>query len=767
MGQYLLSSIPLDLEEYDSGIIRNVFEQVVLSHPDFDPKPNTFFVNSDWNVLVDNFYENLIYLKNQSFAWNSIIPGINRYNWIKTTQEKLKKIELKDDVVYGMGTNIIYIISSTGNGIENGEIIDTIDKSPLDDFFELRDFTLCDDKLFVVEGNYVFSWEYPSLKFNGYFGGFGGSGEKAKFYTPSAIASDNEYIYVADTGNKSVKIYNHNFKFRCRISLPYSPTAIAVNQNYIFVGNTDSRILYRFEKCCLKNFTVVQIPDKFNLRAIRTDSHQEGFLYLVSNNNTAIKYTQDGLFITYFRELNNGGILDVYRSGLDVAILGVDQTVANYLDYSYKISGLVNGSCSAIAASSAHIEDDELNSSWISYNNSLEKMYGDLSCFTESITGALVGQYSYRTNSIVSIDIVPESYTLDAENIRKCIFFGETDPFVWEVVSRPWRVFYDELVKLKDFYNLQINAGSTPLEFECIPLGGYRASSPQERTSDSFPITFKELNPYGNKFSFNYFCPSGETLTSTCFNSWSAFDCLFNKQNVTWGEVFTACDVKCISGIKWSDVVSCSSIELEPLLTSYTPNYSSVVVSQKEQDPVVLYWDENDFSFNSISGHSLLWYQDRWRYYLNETLIENLGNSLIHPMSGSFLEDTDTTIVFSASSDIFACYKQILLSRNTTKVVEALFPLKYTDFKDNDRNYNGNGCIYENSNWNLSYNLSLNVWDLSSKHIPAVWIYPTTYSRNTSAVIPLDFEDAMEFCMDGRSKDYSYGKTITLQISAI
>lgn len=776
MNNFLLSSVPVSVQNYDSSIIRNVFNPLELKHKDFDPKPNIFFNNKDWNELVDKFYENLIYIKNQSYIWNSIFPGIERYKWI--TIKNIKKIEVVDDILYALGENTLNVISSSGTGFEKGKIEQIITKSALDDFYELKDFTINEYKLFALEGNYVLSWEYPSLNFKGYFGGFGGPSEKNKFYNPQAIASNSEYIFVADTENKNLKIYNHDFQFRCRVAFPSRPTTIAINNNYIFVGSSESNKIYRFEICCIKNFKIIYIPEKFILKSIRNDSYQDGFLYIVSESGLAARYTQDGLFISYLRNLDNNGIVDLYKNQADVVVLGRDNNIVSYLDYSYKLSALIENQCSAIVPSAAYIGDDELNPSWIPYNSSLNKMYDDIACLTNSITSIFVGDYSYEYDSILSVITIPSIYDFK-EEIEDVLYFGENDPFVWEVVARPWRIFYDEFEKMIDFYNFQTSAniGYTPSFFGCRKIKELKTSRPLEISSDVYPITLRELNPVRNKFSLNYFCQSGEEyITNECFRTWNAFNCLFDTPSAscaTWGDVYELCDVDCFSGIKWTNILppSCTGVSaIDSLVNVYTPNFSSVVVSRPKESPVTLYWNNILNSYNSLSGHVLTWYRDRWRYYLNDVLIENFGNNLSHPMSGYFLNQTQSDVVFTSNNNIFACWKRLLLTRNTAKNFESLFPIKYTDFDSTI----GKNCVYENTNWILNYNSSLRVWDLSSKHYASVWIYPSKYNTVSGSndislrYIPNQNIVSTDFCLDSkRSNSYELGKTITLTISAI
>lgn len=732
-----LSAIPNTFQPYDNTVQKNV--NTVFQFPtqkaDLYPEPNVFFSNKEWNANVDRIYENLDYLNSQSRIWNSFIPG--------ALQENLYENQLNQTILQnGVSGELILADEKVIRFLSGGEVVQTLDCSPLDNFFQIKEIKITNDRFYLVDRNLVFVWDYPSFDFQGFFGGFGGPTEKTKFNGPCSITANEDYIFVADTQNRSIKIYDCNFQFIFRGTLPIHPTAIEVNENYLFVAGNSTK-LYRFDLSDFRCFNVYDLPFS-GITKIRNDFYQDGFLYIINSAGKAIKYTQDGLVVGNFRDLGST-IIDVAKDETTLFVYQEDGTIKSYLDHSFLYS-ILSEECQFIP-SGAYIADGELNSSYLSYNKSIEYMQNDLQCYADSVTGTFVNIVSEFQDAKLAVEIAPTSCVIP--DLDKSSYFGKDDPFVWEIMKRGWEALCIGFEQLENCYKFGI-ANPPPFVFDCVPLSALRIDKPQKPSSNAFPLTIKEIQPQFNKFNFAIF--SGDNC-----KSWCDIECFFGNNTsscTTWNDMANICDVVCLSAVRWCDF-NCPSAELPCLVDVFEPSSScSAITVQNNGNTETLSWNTSAYSYDSNS-FSIRWEDDRWKFYELGFFQKELLNNLFDPTDG--WENTDNCIIICNGDGRFICHWNIQIIDNCGETSEII---SRQEILTDDETF----CKYEGDNWFLCYN-ECGFWDLSSKINGDIWSYPITDELSSANPSALDPDNDMIFSIDGlRSKTFNLPKDMIVSI---
>lgn len=349
-----------DANAFDSSITRHLGDQFVLPYPCHALSVQNEWVTKDTiNSLFAKVSANLQYVIDQSTMYDPRIPRAyvgwygawnrsKQSKWninseskfeydqaIKTSLGNLKAIAWDDNynVVHLVKNNQIIMCAYDANMTQISPAIDM----PLADF---KACALLKNTLFVVDAhsNGVYAYEavpYSTspYKLVQYFAQFGDEHTKQGLNNPTDIACDENELFVVDSSNYSIKVYNTSLawvdQFTCgefrddvvpiSIAIADDSLLVCASNNTVYVFNRETKALTTSWKAG-GEVTRIRIHDK-----------QPQFVNVLTTQGI-LKYTKHGTYIGTFDQPKVAPLLDVASNNKYVSLFISEDKIFAVID---------------------------------------------------------------------------------------------------------------------------------------------------------------------------------------------------------------------------------------------------------------------------------------------------------------------------------------------------------------------------------------------------------------------------------------------------
>ena len=319
-------------------------------------------------------------------------------------------------------------------------------------------------------------------------GGKGKVNRKNKLTNPSGISIYNNYIYVLDNGNLTIKVFDLNFNFITSYTnkeiFNYNPVSITVSQasdllttgkifilgksGVVITLNTDFtnlNIYDIFGSYTSKLDTTKVYNEKSNFKKIISSPSENNILYIVTNKSIIKFYKTNLSRPISFYDMSLFNLNTEYEF---VNSLGVDSIsgIDNLILFSHLSSGETKFSLfkdknetnklyhdnfytNYFSLSDISIKSQELVNA-ISFNKTTEKIAYNHSSLFENINKKI---YSYYTDTRVPeiCAVVESTYTIPSNfEITSDFYIGVNEPLLTDIINRPITKLYNQQEALFD-----------------------------------------------------------------------------------------------------------------------------------------------------------------------------------------------------------------------------------------------------------------------------------------------------------------------------
>lgn len=307
--------------------------------------PNDFIVASNINASLTKLHKNYQYLKDKAEFNDTKLPvGFNK--WLGSLENSYNKWRYVDrdwaDTFRSINTNEFTQILSV-RVTKNDKLIVAERLSVGNDRISMYDFDLLsknignktsiisedkfgkivamdidsDNRLYVLDGLnnsvYVFDLAIPAglatFTLTKTVGGLGNGSRPYRFKDPTDIhISESGTIYITDTGNDVVKVYNDKLIHLFNVShsdwiLQNDIVSVSTTTSNIYVLRSNGSV-YVFDNNGAYQNSYTTIPNPFNgtPRKIHCNNIDNGIIYIVNDTHVS-KITVNGVYIGYFKPI--------------------------------------------------------------------------------------------------------------------------------------------------------------------------------------------------------------------------------------------------------------------------------------------------------------------------------------------------------------------------------------------------------------------------------------------------------------------------------
>jgi len=530
------------------------------------------------SVHFNNQYTAIPVSVDTTTAGTALLSTINEVHYVKrgNTEERVA-------FAFGTDNSLIFkhddtTITSllTGNKVEHNKQFEFSNVVAVDSF---------DNFLFVLDkgNNTLFKFdvagfiysdppvERTSLTSNlpGRFliktiGGKGKVNRKNKLTNPSGISIFNNYIYVLDNGNFTIKVFDLNFNFITSYTnkeiFDYNPISITVSRASDLVSTGKIFILGKSGVVITLNtdFTNLEIYDVFgsytsrldttkvykeknNFRKIISSPSENNVLYIVTNKSVVKFYKTNLSRPISFYDMSLFNLNSNYEF---VNSLGVDSIsgVDNLLLFSHLSSGETKFSIfrdknetnklyhdnfytNYFSLSDISIKPQELVNA-ISFNKTTEKIAYNHSSLFENLNKKI---YSYYADTRVPeiCTVVEATYTIPSNfEITSDFYIGVNEPLLTDIINRPITKLYNQQVALFDIIKESYLNNNPPaniaevlpssVEVEELPIIKFDPTVTDLTVLGGEPVRYKVIrNKSDRESKFKLYTTAGTgTLTS-------------------------------------------------------------------------------------------------------------------------------------------------------------------------------------------------------------------------------------------------------------
>jgi hypothetical protein len=572
---------------YTSAINRQFPDDLVLpySKDDILISPNAWQHASTINNSFSKIKTDMEFLSGMSLTYNANLPK-NYIGWLGEKNQSvqwryepapvvpyatnvfsnIKDISIKQDK-----TNIVLINNNTieiHNLDQSLSLVLSSDHITRGESFKNpirtgNNATL--DKLIVLDRDnksvYVFDWS--SFELTHYWGGVGPQYSHTHFNDPSDLFVDaNDILYVVDSADKVVKVYNSYLNWTGQINHPEftddnRPISCTASTDYIFVlaGTTVYKFDHSFQ--FISSFKIIEGT------RLCINEGTEGLIYILGANLSI--YTVDGIFInkkTYVTPLVGMAFKrsEVFAANFFSLIKFVD-----YLDtfsVSVDTPNLWNWS-------NIWIDEREMITDFV-LNDSFKKIQDNLFLMASGI------HYKYSVELDENYDLISHaisSITLDEQLLTSSqnSILGSNEIVAYETINRNISNIFTSLDMVRQMLNVRRDFSTTDI---CWTWKKHKIAAAQNTSRRINPYSWYELradtslhNPLlsGVKWENAMSCQEEVSVFPICF-TWKTLgcNCLFPLK---WEEM----DCGTHFGTTWAAITSHCCIQATNFFDNCTP----------------------------------------------------------------------------------------------------------------------------------------------------------------------------------------------------
>lgn len=529
---------------YTDDIVRQFNNDLVLPYECGDISVANRLTKADTiNSAIRKLYANFEYLKNNSKAYNGLMPfaldswfgqtipsGCARWHSYdkdayKSTRTGTSVIsDVKDALIaerYNQGIFTLMINGKTIEIYQNSDKMATIaDVAPNDPFIApCRIGITSNQKVIIADKGsrniYAFDFDFDDptvLTVAYYIGGLGDREDPEGFATIDDMFIDgNDYIYITDSGNKQVKKFNESFGWVSSYTHPTMSRrilgAVADEDQNVYVVDED-RKLFVFDRAGELTNTVTLSEITGTIKGIDY-TIQRGFINIITAKNV-YKYSTSGSYIGEFSKLdftnfeliktNKHVIIDsdntltrgivshvISNRGIFAAVDYVERLDIRHTLFDDKFHSL----------ESILVHKDEGNTDWV-LNSSLFKLFINIDLLYRSIHSKYVVYTNPETNQSLLYTMRPLTLEEKEELALTCDHSLHLNEPVKDVVIK--RIMSNYCRFLEDIKEMmQQTTEVFPCRGDiCWSWASLKASVPQSRNCYRNPITGFELESAAN-----------------------------------------------------------------------------------------------------------------------------------------------------------------------------------------------------------------------------------------------------------------------------
>lgn len=299
-------------------------------------------------------------------------------------------------------------------------------------------------------------------------GGYGTFYDKFKFNQPSALCKSDKYIFVLDSGNYAVKVYNQDLNFVTSAHL--KQYFINDRAKHIAYDTDTEKLIVLSEGGKVRTFTndfkLVAEADISSflvgetVKNIFTPKSFGNCFYVVTTTTVLKFYTS--------KPGNIIGKFSLYRFGIDMTVesficaesvadsSGTEDTIYTFMenvfarklvrlqDAANLLSVLSYDDFTVYTRDEINLSSDEYQQPWV-YNKALYKLLQNHLNLKDKIKGRFTGVYDEFKNPILAgtLYFLLEDYDLVAYNISLDHFIGDNEVFASGTINRCLKKIYD------------------------------------------------------------------------------------------------------------------------------------------------------------------------------------------------------------------------------------------------------------------------------------------------------------------------------------
>ena len=495
--------------------------------------PNDFIVASNINASLTKIYENYQYLKDKA-KFNDIKLPVKFNKWLGSLENSYNKWRYFDrdwpDTFRSINSNefeqiisvrisnsdklIVASRLSAGNDKITVYDLDLLSKNigfkssivAEDKFGKIVAMDIdSNDRLYVLDelnnSVYVFNLAVPAglavFTLDKIVGGLGNGSRPYRFKSPSDIhISAAGYIYITDTGNDVVKVYNDEFTHLFNIthadwmiqsdivSVSTTPTNVYVlrsNGNVYVFGNNGT---YQ------KSFTT--IPNQFNgvAKKIHCNNIDNGIIYIVYNTHVS-KITIAGIYIGFFKPLytpyvDNLCCIEQFDRNI---LIGDSRAIYNTIDFISLKTILEPIDDIEWKLEDILIDDNDLVQDWV-YNVVFNRLRDNFEMYVKNLHSKYVFNLDVNGTTMANIIQMPtaELPVLDFEQSQ----VGQNELVFADVLNRVLKQMYENQEAILTSIESTIKTNLCADNW-CWSWASLGSVDPIKKNCQVNPISFLEL----------------------------------------------------------------------------------------------------------------------------------------------------------------------------------------------------------------------------------------------------------------------------------
>ena len=531
---------------YNSAINRQFPDDLVLpySKDEILITPDAWQHASTLNDTFDKIKTNVEFLSSMSFTYNANLPK-NYIGWLGEKNQNVQwRYEPAPDVPFA--TNVFSNIKDISINQTKTNVVlindNTIEIRNLDQTLSLvlssdhitrgeafknpirtgHNATL--NKLIVLDrdNKSVYAFDWNTFDLTHYWGGVGPVYSHTHFNDPSDLFVDaNDMLYVVDSADKVVKIYNSYLNWTGQIAHAEftddnRPISCTASDNYIFV--LAGKTVYKFNHALafIESFEVLEGTKLY------VNEGTNGLLYILGTNLSV--YTIDGVFIN--KKSYVSPIVGMAFKSSEVFAANAFSLI-KFIDYLDTFSVTV-GTPNLWDWTNLWIDEREMVTDFV-LNDSFKKLQDNLYLVANSV------KYKYSVELDENYDLI--SHAISAiQPVEKLLIappasiLGTNEIVAYETINRNISNIFASLELVRQMLNVRRDFSTTDI---CWTWKKHKIAAAQNTSRRINPYSWYELrsdtsanNPLlsGVKWENAMSCQEEVTVFPICYN-WNTLGC--------------------------------------------------------------------------------------------------------------------------------------------------------------------------------------------------------------------------------------------------
>lgn len=507
-----------NLNEFDVNANRRLSDQLVL--PGLCSKlsvQNEWVTRDTINSLITKTVDNLQYVIDNCTMYDPVIPfayigWFGAWNksktakWNTNTSSKFQynnsfASSLTDirSIAWDSNYNVVHIVQGDVISMHSyDQHMTRISPSVQLPLHDLQACTLFGTKLCVIDkytnGVYAYNTSPHSTTpytLAQYFAQFGDINTRQGLNSPTDITNNGQLIFVVDSGNYVVKVYNESLAWVSQFTHEdftdsVAPISIATSTDYIFVL-ANNKTIYKF------NIDTYQFLAKWTVvdgQRIRTYNRQDGFITVIGSTQIT-KYTHIGTPVGSFSQ-PLGVVTDLCFNDKHTSIICSKDKLFAVLDVISKHTIRTSDVDYMMWSLQDLLIDSNEMVSALTYNSVLKKLWDNIAIIDRTIHSTFV-QYCTPQTTDLNFAIVTNTTAQNINADSSQLLIGNNELVTSHVIERSFGVLCRYIEQLNQKISTQVRFDPC-VDALCWTWQSLRGSAvPFSANCTNNPITWFEL----------------------------------------------------------------------------------------------------------------------------------------------------------------------------------------------------------------------------------------------------------------------------------